>query len=377
MLCSPDFLYLFEPSDQPVVPRHLNDHELACRMSYLLWSTMPDEELTRLADAGQLRSPNVLKAQVDRMLADPRIEGFVDGFGRQWLKIDEIGRFAPDMQIYPDYYATAMAGIETDVEEEPLAFFREVLRQDESIVRFIDSDWLMLNERLARLYGVPNVEGSELRRVPLSRTSDDAMSFRRGGLLGMAGLHLWGADGNRTKPVERGKYILTVMFNDPPPPPPPNAGEVEPNLRGEKLSVRERLARHREQTTCNNCHRRIDPYGLAMENFNVIGQWRARLDGEKPLARWGDDRPEIDSSGTLPNGRKFTDFVEFKQAMLEQQDRFFRALAEKLFVYALGRTVEPRDLTVIDRVVATLRASDQSLRTMLKEIIVSEPFQMK
>jgi hypothetical protein len=311
------------------------------------------------------------------MLADPRTEGFVGGFARQWLKIDEFDRFAPDEQIYPAYYATDMVGVEADVQEEPLAFFREALRRDEPIACFLDSDWLMLNQRLAKLYGIAGVEGAELGRVELPRGEADAAALRRGGLLGMAGVHLWGADGNRTKPVERGKYILTVLFNDPPPPPPPNAGEVEPNVRGEKLTVRERLARHREQATCNNCHRRIDPYGLALENFNVIGQWREQLDGERPLSQWGNNRPAIDVSGTLPSGREFADFLEFKQALREQHDRFTRALAEKLFTYALGRTVEPGDRATIDGVVSATESQPPTLRTMLKAIVASEAFRRK
>ena len=307
MLCSPDFLFLFETSaTDATTPRKLNDYELATRLSYFLWSTLPDAELTRLASEGRLHEPATMAKQVDRMLADPQIEGFVQGFARQWLKIDEISRFAPDQQIYPDYYATDMVGVEQDVKEELLAFFREVLHRDESVVNFLDSDWLMVNERLAKLYDLKGVVGPELRRVPLPRgkdaesRTDSSMPERvRGGLLGAAGVHLWGADGSRTKPVERGKYLLTVLFNSPPPPPPPNAGEVEPNLSGKILTVRERLAKHREQTSCNNCHRRIDPYGLALENFNVIGRWRDRMDGEKPLAHWGDKRPAIDPGWNL------------------------------------------------------------------------------
>jgi hypothetical protein len=378
MLCAPSFLFLVEPTpDRDDSPRPLNDHELAARLSYFLWSTMPDEELSRLANAGRLHDAGVLAAQVDRMLADPKLEGFIDGFARQWLKTDEFGRFPPDEQIYPFYYATEMVGIEEDVKQEPLAFFREVLSRDEPITSFLDSDWLMLNERLARLYGVPGVTGAELRRVSLPRdTAESTAGRQRGGLLGMAGVHMWGADGNRTKPVERGKYILTVLFNDPPPPPPPNAGEVEPNLRGEKLTVRQRLARHREQTTCNHCHRRIDPYGLAMENFNVIGQWRDRLDGEKPLAHWGDAPPPIDASGTLPDGRDFADFIAFKQALAQRPERFIRGLAEKLFVYAVGRTLEPADRDRIDAILAA-SGSDLSLRTMLRAIATSESFRTK
>jgi hypothetical protein len=385
MLCAPDFIFLFERSAaEDTAPRRLNDYELATRLSYFLWSTLPDAQLVALAGKGKLHQPAELSREIDRMLADPLAEGFVQGFARQWLKIDEISRFVPDQQIYPDYYATDMAGIDQDVKDEPLAFFREVLRRDEPVVNFLDSDWLMLNARLAKLYGIDGVDGGELRRVGLNRSADaerhaavDAPEQVRGGLLGMAGVHLWGADGSRTKPVERGKYILTVLFNSPPPPPPPNAGEVEPNLNGQVLTVRERLARHREQTTCNNCHRRIDPYGLAMENFNVISRWRDRQDGEKPLAHWGDNRPAIDPSGTLPSGREFTNFVEFKQAVLEQQDRFVRALAEKLLIYAVGRTLEPADRGTTDKVVARSRSSRPTLRSLIREIATSEAFLTK
>lgn len=382
LLCSPDFLYLFEPEARvPATPRAaetrpLTDDELAVRLSYFLWSSMPDDELFRLARAGELREPKTLAAQVDRMLADPKSEGLVQGFARQWLKVNEMVRFKPDEQIYPQFYATASAGLDKDVEAEPLAFFREILRKDEPVDRFLDSDWLMLNERLAKLYGVEGVTGVELRRVTLPRDDAHPAAQVRGGLLGMAGVHLWGADGNRTKPVERGKYILDVLFNDPPPPPPPNAGEVEPNLAGKVLTVRERLAKHREQTTCNNCHRRIDPYGLALENFNVIGEWRTKLDGEKPLSHWGENRPPIDPSGTLPNGKAFADYREFRTLIVGQNERFTRGLAEKLFVYALGRVAEPGDRATIDSIVAS-SGRQPTLRTLIAGVVQSRTFQSK
>jgi hypothetical protein len=372
MLCAPDFLYLFEPEQAEGI-RPLSDSELAARLSYFLWSSLPDDELSALAVQSALRDPAVLSAQVERMLRDPRSEGFVQGFARQWLRIDEFDRFPPDEQIFPDYYATDMVGLAADMEEQPLAFFREVLRRDVPVTNFLQSDWTMLNERLAKFCGIDGVIGDDLRSVELSADADHAHAVR-GGLLGMAGVHNWGSDGNRTKPVERGKYVLDVLFNDPPPPPPPNAGEVEPNLRGERLTVRERLARHREQTTCNNCHRRIDPYGLALENFNAIGQWRDRLDGEKPLAHWGEDRPPIDASGTLPNGRAFATFVEFQAALAEQEDRFLRGLAEKLFVYALGRTIEPSDRATIDRLVAETKRDAGRLRRLVTGIVLTDQF---
>lgn len=234
------------------------------------------------------------------------------------------------------------------------------------------SDWTMVNERLASFYGIENVVGEQFQQVAL--TEDTAI---RGGLLGTAGVHRWGSDGNRTKPVERGKYILDVLFNDPPPPPPPNAGEVEPNIQGEKLTVRERLSRHRQQVTCNHCHRRIDGYGLALENFNVIGRWREKLDGEKPLAHWGDDRPAIDASGTLPSGEDYRTYAEFKRALPKQQDRFLRGLSEKLLMYALARTIEASDRPLIDEIVAAAKQNGYSLRSMLKAIVACEAFQQK
>ncbi len=375
MLCSPDFLYHFEPG-LSLERRTLNDFELAARLSYFLWSSLPDEELAELAASSRLSDPATLIAQVDRMLADSRSEGFVQGFARQWLRIDEFNRFPPDEQIFPEYYATDMVGLGDDMQEQPLAFFREVLHGDLPVSCFLSSDWTMLNTRLATFYGIDGVAGEEFRRVEFS--DPDAAPWReRSGLLGMAGIHKWGSDGNRTKPVERGKYILDVLFNDPPPPPPPNAGEVEPNLNGERLTVRERLARHREQPSCNHCHRRIDPYGLALENFNVIGRWRDRLDGEKPIAHWGPDRPLINSGGTLPNGREFADFPEFQQALLEQEDRFTRALAEKLFAYALGRVVEPSDRILIDSLISDAQHERATIRRLLQGIAASEAFRTK
>ncbi len=373
ILCSPKFLYLYEPSSQTDAPRTLNEFELASRLSYFLWSSKPDDDLFRLAAKKQLSKPGVLQTQVDRMIADPRSEGFHQGFLRQWLKIDEFNRFPPDERIFPEFYQTQFKGLEDDFVEQPLAMLRELIQSDKSLVLLLDSQWTMLNERLAAFYGIAGVTGSEFQKVRLS----PQQSATRGGLLGMAGVHRWGSDGNRTKPVERGKYVLDVLFNDPPPPPPANAGEVEPNIRGEQLTVRERLRRHRQQVTCMNCHRRIDPYGLAFENFNVIGRWREKLDGEKPLAHWGDDRPEIDVSGTLPGGDHYENYVEFKRSLLKQQDRFIRGVTEKLLMYALARTIEASDRPVIDDIVNQAKENGYSLRSILKGIVACELFRQK
>jgi len=363
VLCSPKFLYLTEPSDSNQ-PRPLNDWEIASRLSYFLWSSMPDDELFRLANRGQLRDRQELLEQVDRLIDDPKSKGFVDGFGGQWLRTSEFLTFTPDKYLYKEYdekLGEAMVG-------QAKEFFAEVLHSDSSALGFMDSDWTVLNERLAEFYGIDGVSGDDFRRVSL------ASHPRRGGLLGMAGVAMLGSDGNRTKPVHRGVYIREVLFNDPPDPPPPNAGEVEPNIKGEKLTVRQRLIQHQQIESCAACHRGIDGYGLAMENFNAIGAWRERQDGENFR---GSNVPPIDSSGTLPNGKSFETFDEFKSLLLEQKERFARGLSEKMLVYALGRPVEPSDRGLIERLAAQMAADDYSLRSLIRGIVTSEAFLTK
>ena len=363
VLCSPKFLYLVEPSDAQNA-RALNDWEIASRLSYFLWSSMPDDELLKLAQAGKLRDQAILLAQVNRMLADERSAGFVQGFGAQWLKTAEFRNFMPDARLYKEYddaLGKAMVG-------EAVAFFEEILHHDESALDFIDSDWTMLNERLAKFYGIEGVTGDEFRRVKLTQDSP------RGGILGMAGVAMSGSDGIRTKPVHRGVYVREVLFNDPPPPPPPNAGEVEPNIEGENLTVRERLIQHQQIQSCAACHKSIDCYGLAMENFNVIGAWRTQQDGEDFRRN---KAPTIDASGKLPNGEAFEDFEQFKSLLLSQQDRFARALSEKMLVYALGRPVEPSDRALVDSLAERMRQNQYTLRSLIQGIVISDAFLTK
>jgi hypothetical protein len=358
VLCSPRFLYLSSaPSGDA--------HALATRLSYFLWSSMPDDELFELAEAGTLGEPGTLDRQVNRMLRDPRADALATDFAAQWLKVREFDRFRPDEELYPAYHRAASAGLGEALKAEPLQFFREVLRSDLDVRCFLEADWAMVNEPLARFYGLEGVKGDEFRKVALPPGSP------RGGLLGMAGVHQWGSDGSRTRPVERGKYILDVLLGDPPPPPPPNAGEVEPNVPGQLLTVRQRLERHQQIPACAACHRRIDPYGLALENWSAIGQWRQRQDGER--RNWG-DAPPVDASGQLPDGRRFADFLEFRRLLRGEAGRFERALAEKLFVYALGRRLGPADRPEVDRLVARMQASGHTLRTLLKAIVSSETF---
>ncbi len=363
VLTSPDFLYLLEPGDAAAT-RRLNDYELASRLSYFLWSSMPDDELFALAESKALRKPHVLRQQVTRMVADEKAIALTDGFAAQWLRTSEFLNFTPDSRIYRGFDPR----LRDDMVGETKAFFREVLTKQLSIVDFLDSDFVMANERLAGFYGLPPVKGDDFRRVPLPADSP------RGGLLGQAGVHLLGSDGIRTKPVTRGVYIREVLFNDPPAPPPPNAGEIEPNIEGERLTVRDRLLQHQQIEACANCHRGIDPYGLALENFDATGAWRTRQNGED---FHGENTPAIVVSGTLPNGESFESFAEFKSILLSQKDRFRRAFVEKLFVYAIGRPVEPRDRPEIETVARLAGETGDSIESVIQALVQTDAFQTK
>lgn len=362
-ITSPKFLYLVEPTSGGD-SRTLNDFELASRLSFFLWSSMPDDVLFLAAEAKSLNDPDALKTQVDRMLADSRVDRFVEGFARQWLRTDTFLDFTPDRNLYRDYDDKLAEA----VVREPLEFFRTILQNDLSTINFIDSEFLVVNYRLARHYGIVGVEGEQFRRVPLPADSP------RGGLLAMAGMHQAGSDGIRTKPVSRAVYIREVLFNNPPDPPPPNAGEVEPNIRGKQLTVRDRLLQHQQIEACASCHRSLDPYGLALENFNVVGSWRDRQDGENFR---GSNRPPIDASGRLPNGVEFGSFEEFRQRLLDQKGRFRRSLAEKMMVYALGRPVEPEDDSTLTQAVADMQSGNDTLRALIKSLVTSKVFLTK
>jgi mono/diheme cytochrome c family protein len=362
VLTSPRFLYLFEPSSDE--RRELNDFELASRLSYFLWSSAPDDTLAQLAASGKLKDPRTLAAEVDRLLAHGNSRALVDGFGAQWLRTDEFRNFKPDEKLYKAYGERLGAAMVA----QTLAFFEHVLRHKLPVTSFLDSDFTLVNERLAEFYGIAGVKGDAFQVVKLPADSP------RGGLLGQAGVMLRGSDGNRTKPVSRGVYVREVLFNDPPDPPPPNVGEIEPNIQGKNLTVRERLLQHQQIEACAACHRSIDPYGLALENFNVIGQWRDTQDGENFQGR---NRPTIDVRGTLPNGEAFETFAQFKSLLVKQHGRFRQALAEKLLSYALGRPVEGLDRPTIDRMTQAATSSDDSLRSMIQALVTSEAFRTK
>lgn len=362
-LVSPHFLYLAEPTDKNDSSL-LTHYEVASRLSYLMWNSMPDDQLMKLAEAKRLHSPEVLRNEVDRMIQDQKSERFVQSFASQWLRIDSFRAFKPDLFLYREYDD----GLGEAAVEEAFEFFRHVFYNNLSIQNFVDSEFVVINQRLAEHYQLPYQHEEGFYPVSLPEDSP------RGGLLGMMGIHMAGADGNRTKPVSRAVYIREVLFNNPPDPPPPNAGEIEPNIKGEKLTVRERLLQHQEIETCAACHKNLDPYGLALENFNVIGLWRDFQDGENFR---GSRRPKIEIKGTLPNGDKYKSFDEFKSHIQNQSDRFTKAMVEKLFVYALGRPVDPQDTLIIENIVTDLKVEGDSIADILKAIVVSQKFLSK
>jgi mono/diheme cytochrome c family protein len=362
VLCSPGFLFIEEPTGQHREPRRLAGHELATRLSYFLWSTMPDRELQG-SEQAPLHTSNVLHAQVRRMLADPKIEQFVRNFGGQWLSVRDYGSIKPAAE-YRDYDRP----LEVASQEEPFAFFAEVLSQNLPITTFLESDFLVINERLARHYGIAGVKGPEFRRVAIGP------EHHRGGVLGMSGLMTYLADGTRTLPMRRGSWVLRELLGDPPNNPPPNAGEIQPNTSGQNLTVRQRLELHRRDDVCASCHAKLDPFGLALENYDAIGAWRERFNGE---GFRGSNAPLLDVSGTFPGGRKFATLEEYKAGLLAQKDKFARAFATKLLTYALCRPVGYADHELVGSLVETLKKNEYRIQPLILAIVDSEAFQTK
>ena len=362
VLCSPGFLFIQEPAVGDT-PRELTDYELASRLSYFLWSSMPDETLFKLAESGQLHDPRTLLEQVDRMLDDPKAAALVEGFAGQWLHVREFGNTMPAAE-YRDYDAE----LEESSKLEAYAFFREVVADDLPVTNFLDSDFVMINERLARHYGIEGVEGPSIRRVAVGP------QHHRGGVLGMAGLMTLLSDGTRTLPVRRAAWVKTELFGDPPGNPPPNAGEIQPNTAGKKLTVRERLARHRNEPTCASCHAKLDPFGIALENYDVIGQWRTQANGE---GFRGKNAPPIDVSSEFPEGDAFASLDEYKAGLLRRRDQFTHNLVEKMLTYALTRPVGYADRQTVAAITESVQRDDYRMRTLIRAVVRSELFQSK
>jgi Protein of unknown function (DUF1592)/Protein of unknown function (DUF1588)/Protein of unknown function (DUF1595)/Protein of unknown function (DUF1587)/Protein of unknown function (DUF1585)/Planctomycete cytochrome C len=349
VLTSRHFLYLVE--GEPTVRDRLNDWELASRLSYFLWSSMPDAGLFAAAKDGALHGDG-LKQEVDRMLADRKIDRFIDDFPRQWLQLHRVGMFPPDKKLYPIYDAWLEASLRT----EPVEYFREMFAKNLPIDGFIESDWTMANARLCDFYGLPEPKADGFQRVSLK------VEDHRGGLLTMGAVLGLTSDGTRHRPVHRGVWVSEAIFGKTPPPPPANVSAIEPPTpESPKATLRQKIEAHRNNANCAACHRNIDPLGLAWDNYDAIGLWRTR---EKVAKGTGAD-PVIDPSGVMPDGRSFKDSVEFKRLLLEDRDKFLHAFIEHLSTYALRRV-----LTVDDREqIAVITEEAKRNRYGLKEIV--------
>ena len=369
-LCSSDFLYLVEPNTK------LDDHALACRLSYFLWNSGPDAALTALADTGQLRTE--LDAQIERMLADPKSQRFVEDFVGQWLKLRAIAVNDPDRKLYPEFNPY----LQDSMVAETRAYFRELLDKNLDAVHLVKSDFVMVNERLAKHYGISGVIGSQTRRVALPKDS------LRGGLLTQAAVLKVTANGTTTSPVPRGAFVLERILGQHPEPPPPNIAAVEPDVRGTS-TIRELLDKHRDSATCASCHAKIDPPGFAMESFDVIGGYRTRyrsLGAGDPAPRGDIDPaigigfklgPPVDASGVLPDGRKFDGIAGMQAALAADPDLLLTNLAMQFAVYATGRPVSFGDRNDIAAIVASTKTKGGGIRTLLHELVRSSLFQTK
>jgi len=378
VLCSPKFLYLGSeepfPSETPSKaakkpasgPQPVDGWQFASRLSYLLWSSAPDEELYRLASQNKLRDPAVLRAQVKRLIADPRAWEFVRNFAGQWLSVRNLDNGnPPDRRFYRDYDDA----LRDSSKQGPLEFCNEVLKKDLPITNFLESDFLVINERMAKHYGIEGVDGEAFRRVPAP--ADD----RRGGVLGMSGILTYLADGTRTLPVRRATWVLDTLWNQPVPPPPPNAGDLPAIKDKKQRSVRERLDEHRTSENCASCHTRVDPFGMALENYDATGMWRDRQNGEGMRGDKGS--PALDVSGKLPGDREFKTVQEFKAALLAEKEKFVKGFTEKLLCYALGRPIGYADHLTVEQITAHAAKHEYRLQEIIQATVASSFFQTK
>ncbi len=369
VLCSPGFVCLEEK------PGTLDNAALASRLSYFLWNSPPDGDL-RAADLGK---DDVLRAQVDRLLDDPRSRRFIDAFLDYWLDLRRVNATSPDAALYPDYYLDDL--LVESADEEPRLFFRELLQRDLPARNIVASDFVLVNERLADLYGLPKFEGVLHRRVAVPQGSP------RGGLITQAAVLKVTANGTTTSPVLRGAWIMERILGKPPPPPPPSVPAVEPDIRG-ALTIREQLDKHRTLPTCAGCHAKIDPAGFALENFDVLGGWRDKYralgKGTPPPGFGKNGQPfefhealPVDASGTLPAGGSFKDILELKALLLRDERQLARNLARQLVVYATGAPVRFADRARVEEILDRAKPSEYGVRSILREIVSSELFRCK
>jgi len=358
LLADPDFLFRIERTPdnvKPGTPYRLTDLELASRLSFFLWSSIPDDELLDRAVRGQLSDPAVLERQVRRMLADPRSNALVTNFAGQWLGLRKIAGMTPDPDTFPEFDENLRSAL---VEETEL-FLDSQLRDDRSIVDLVNADYTFVNERLARHYGIPNVYGSRFRRVTMSR--------ERRGLLGQASILALTSYPNRTSPVLRGKWLLDNVLGSPPPPPPPNVPDLKTTgADGQPASIRARMEQHRTNAVCASCHVRMDPLGFALENFDALGKWRASSDGAR-----------VDASGVLPDGSRFEGLPGLQTFLADHRTQVVTTVTEKLLTYAIGRGAEYYDGPAIRAIVNTASPKDYRWSAIVLGIVQSTPFQMR
>jgi hypothetical protein len=355
VLVSPHFLFLVE--DDPKDPndvRVLNDFELATRLSYFLWSSMPDDELFSIAERGELRKPGVLEAQIKRMLKDPKSSALVDNFAGQWLMLRNLRSLSPDTGTYRDWDESLREAMIRETE----MFFEHIVREDRSVLEFLDADYTFLNERLATHYGIPNIYASRFRKVKLP---DD----RRGGIVTHASVLTVTSNPTRTSPVKRGKWVYENILGLTAPPPAPDVPELPPT--GElKGTLRQQMEQHRDNPNCASCHAKLDPLGFGLENFDGIGKWRDT-----------DNKQKIDASGELPDGSSFNGPAELRRVLLGKSDQFRRCLAEKLLTYALGRGLEYYDKCALDEIAVKLAKGEDKFSALVLAIVESDPFQKR
>jgi hypothetical protein len=362
MLASPKFLVRVErdPASVPAGTAYrLSDLELASRLSFFLWSSIPDDTLLDVASKGGLKTPAVLEPQVRRMLTDPKSQAFVDNFVGQWLQLRNLKTKQPNSHEFPDFDDNLRTSLGTEAE----MFFASIVREDRSVVDLMTADYTFVNERLARHYGIPNIYGTHFRRVTLK---DDV----RRGLLGKGAVLMVTSHPHRTSPVLRGKWILENVLGSPPPPPPDVVPPFEEDAGAAKpKSVRERMEQHRRNPACASCHRMIDPAGLALENFDAIGAWRTRDGGTRGTP--------VDASGQLVDGTQINGVVELRNALLREPEIFVRTLTEKLMTYALGRGLAATDMPAVRTVVRDSARGQYRFSSVILEIVRSVPFQMR
>ncbi len=360
LLVSPDFLFrtVTDPPDiEPATPYRLSDLELASRIAFFLWSSIPDDELLGVASSGQLQAPGVLDGQVQRMLADPRSEALAKNFAGQWLRLRNISGALPSDVLFPDFGESLRA----DFVQETKLFFDSILREDRSVTELLTADYTFLNERLAKHYGITNVYGSGFRRVTLSDET-------RRGLLGQGSILTVTSYPDRTSPVGRGKWVLENVLGTPPPPPPANVPELEPETdSGKVLTMRERMEEHRANPVCASCHRIMDPLGLALENFDAVGRWRGQMPGGGL----------IDASGAMPDGTAFDGPADLRRELVRNPEQLATVVTEKLLTYALGRGVEYYDMPAVRKITRGAASNDYSLSSLVVGVVTSTPFQMR